>query len=284
MAQPPTPAELPPDQIRRGPTGPTGPGAPTREPGGAPGSAPGGAPGTRAGKRRGVRLVALLAALGVLAVLAVGAILSSRGGTEPTAPPDRTAADQQAYEQALVLLRAEPRREADDPYAKGALDAPVVLVEFADYRCPFCARHAQQVDPELQRYVEEGTLRVEWRDLPVFGAESVPVHVAARAAAQQGLFWEYHDAIFAASPIEGHRSWSPEELDALAESVGVPDLDRFRADRTSPELAAQVEADRAHAVDELGITATPGFILGDSYIPGAYPLATFVDLIEAAGR
>ena len=61
----------------------------------------------------------------------------------------------------------------------------------------------------------------------------------------------------------------------------MPDLERFRADRVSPELAAEVEADRVHAVEELGITATPGFILGDSFIPGAYPLQTFVDLIEA---
>ena len=122
---------------------------------------------------------------------------------------------------------------------------------------------------------------MEWRDLPIFGAESVPVHVAARAAGRQGLFWEYHHAIFADTPLEGHRSWRPEELDAVAEQVGVPDLERFRADRTSPELAAEVEADRAHAVDELGITATPGFILGDHYIPGAYPAETFVEIIEA---
>lgn len=230
-------------------------------------------------------LVILLVALGSVAVFLLNR--ASAGDDAAQTPEvseqqeELTPEEREASEAAIALMRAEPRRVEGDPYAKGDTDAPVVLIEFADYRCPFCAQHTQEVSPMLGKYIEDGTLRVEWRDLPVFGEDSVHIHHAARAAGRQGLFWEYHDAVFAATPLQGHREWSDAELREVAEQVGIPDLDKWEADRASEEISAEVEADRAHAANDLGITGTPAFILGDVYIPGAYPLATFTQQIIA---
>ncbi|MDN5759410.1 MAG: DsbA family protein, partial [Tomitella sp.] len=61
-----------------------------------------------------------------------------------------------------------------DPLALGSVDAPVVLVEFADYRCSFCAKFSRDIAPDLiDEYVDSGQLRIEWRDMPIYGEESM---------------------------------------------------------------------------------------------------------------
>lgn len=236
--------------------------------------------------RRRLLIGAVLTVLALLcfAAWAFATGLGSRQDDPAPSPSTSPSVDPEARAAALELMRAEPRREEGDPFAKGEVDAPVVLIEFADYRCPYCAKHAQEVAPVLEKYVDDGTLRIEWRDLPIFGEESTVVHHAARAAGAQGKFWEFHEAVFAQTPLEGHRSWSDEELRALAQEVGVPDLARFDADRAAPETAEAVEENRRHATEDLGITATPAFIVGDVFVPGAYPLATFVQQIEEQAR
>ena len=97
-------------------------------------------------------------------------------------------------------------------------------------RCSFCGKWALETKPGLMEQVEDGTLRIEWRDFPVFGNESVDLAVAARAAAQQGLFWEYNEAIFTYQFEENNQDFTAEALTALAERVGVPDLEAFAAD------------------------------------------------------
>src|SRR5699024_5603667 len=67
----------------------------------------------------------------------------------------------------------EPRRDADDPMAIGDVDAPVVLIDYSDFQCPFCGKFARDTAPELiDEYVDEGILRIEWRDFPYLGDDS----------------------------------------------------------------------------------------------------------------
>ena len=173
------------------------------------------------------------------------------------------------------------RRIDGDPTALGAVDAPVVLVEYADFRCPFCGVYARDTMPQLvQEYVDSGEVRMEWRDFPVFGDESVAAAVAARAAGEQGLFWEFGEVVFADAPERGHVALPPERLIEIAQQIGVPDMAAFEADLTNPEFLARVDADIAEA-RSLGVTGTPTFLVNDTPMSGAQPMTAFRDAIEA---
>jgi protein-disulfide isomerase len=174
------------------------------------------------------------------------------------------------------------RRIPDDPTAIGRPDAPVVLVEYADYRCPFCGLFSRETLPPLvAKYVGSGQLRVEWRDLPVFGGESSDAAVAGRAAAAQDRFWEFNKAVYAIAPERGHAALPRERLVQLAGKAGVPDLKKFEADLDSAELQAAVAKDAQEAAG-LGATGTPTFLINDTPIVGAQPLATYEKAIDAA--
>ncbi len=174
------------------------------------------------------------------------------------------------------------RRIPGDPMSIGRPDAPVVLVEYADFRCPFCGLFSRETLPPLvAKYVGSGQLRVEWRDLPVFGGESSAAAIAGRAAAEQGRFWEFNKAVYAIAPERGHAALPRERLVRLATKAGVPDLKKFEADLDSAELQAAVAKD-AHEAAGLGATGTPTFLVNDTPIVGAQPLATFEKAIDAA--
>ncbi len=182
---------------------------------------------------------------------------------------------------AATELNLERRKEGD-PLAVGALDAPVVMVEYSDFRCPFCGAYARKTQPEIiKKYVDSGQLRIEWRDLPMLGEESVNGAVAARAAAEQGLFWEFNDAIYAAAPERGKAELNDQELLALAGRVGIPDMAKFTTDMKSPELLALVKADLAEGTG-LGLNSTPTFVINNQAIPGAQPMEIFTQVIEEA--
>ncbi|HSO92496.1 MAG TPA: DsbA family protein, partial [Arthrobacter sp.] len=149
-------------------------------------------------------------------------------------------------------------------------------------RCPFCALFSQDTLPPLvAKYVDSGDLRVEWRDLPVFGAESSAAAVAGRAAGEQGRFWEFNQAVFAIAPERGHAELPRERLIQLAGDAGVPDLKKFEADLDSAELKAAVSKDAQEAA-ALGATGTPTFLVNDTPLVGAQPVASFEKAIEAA--
>lgn len=197
-------------------------------------------------------------------------------GTATTAPPTPDP------EVAEVLLKL-PRRNPEDPLAAGRVDAPVVLTEWSDFRCPYCAQWANETLPQLQPYVDRGTLRIEYRDMAVLGEESTAVAVAARAAGQQGRFWAFYEAAFAAQAHGAKPAFDQAGLIALARTAGVPDLDRFTADLADPALRAAVQADTTEA-QQFGIGGTPFFAINTEVISGAQPAATYIAAIERAAQ
>ncbi len=171
------------------------------------------------------------------------------------------------------------RREPEDPLALGREDAPIVLIEYADYRCPFCGVFARETLPVLiSEYVDQGLLRIEWRDAPIFGPESFEAAVAARAAGQQGLFWEYYSELFAYEG-SGHQSLPRSRLLEIAQEIGVPDMELFESDLDNDELSQAVGHDYAEA-QTIGIYSTPAFLVGDVPVMGAQPLEFFQDTID----
>jgi len=133
------------------------------------------------------------------------------------------------------------------------------------------------VEPKLyEKYVEEGTLRIEWRDFPYRGGESVDAAVAARAAQAQGKFWEYHDLLYDSQSS----GFSDENLLALAEKA---DLDMQRFEAENGRYAGLVQQDFQQG-QRIGVNGTPTFFVNDQVLVGLQPLGVFENAIEDARR
>ncbi|MER7045126.1 DsbA family protein [Streptomyces jumonjinensis] len=177
-------------------------------------------------------------------------------------------------------LQALARRESGDPLSVGRADAPVVMVEYADFQCGYCGKFARDTEPELiDKYVESGVLRIEWRNFPIFGEESEVAARGAWAAGQQGRFWQFHAAAYADGAKE--KGFGEDRLKELAEQAGVKDLDAFAEDLESEAARKSVKRDQEEAY-ALGATSTPSFLVNGRPISGAQPMDTFVQAIEAA--
>ena len=131
----------------------------------------------------------------------------------------------------------------------------------------------------MQRYVNDGTLRLEWRDFPYLGQESRRAAVAASAAQEQGKFWEYHDILFENQKGENNGAFSDENLVAFAEEAGL-DVARFEAALESGEYE-EVVAKNFREAQEAGIQGTPSFTINGQPLVGAQPVETFARAIEA---
>ncbi len=218
--------------------------------------------------------------VGIVILLLIVALWNTDKTAGTTASPgtDETGAADAASQSVDELGLS--RRIEGDAMAMGAVDAPVVMIEYADFRCPFCGVFARDTMPDLvTEYVDAGLLRYEWRDLPVFGDESFDAAVAARAAGAQGRFWDYHAAVFAAAPERGHLSIDRARLLTFAEKAQVPDMAAFERDLDDPALLEAVNADAVQA-GQIGATSTPIFIIGTTPVLGAQPLDAFRQVID----
>ncbi|MFD9257169.1 DsbA family protein [Streptomyces sp. NPDC059538] len=177
-------------------------------------------------------------------------------------------------------LKALARRESGDKLAVGRADAPVVLIEYSDFKCGYCAKFARDTEPELvKKYVANGTLRIEWRNFPIFGAESEAAARAAWAAGQQDRFEAFHAAAYADGSKD--KGFAEPRLVELAREAGVPDLERFKADLAGEQAAAALKKDQEEGY-RIGVTSTPSFLLNGRPIAGAQPLDTFTAAIARA--
>ncbi|MBQ1122755.1 thioredoxin domain-containing protein [Streptomyces sp. B15] len=181
-------------------------------------------------------------------------------------------------------LRQLARREAHDSMAKGRHDAPVVLIEYADFQCPFCGRFARETEPQLIRdYVRNGTLRIEWRNFPVFGQESEQAALASWAAGRQKKFWDFHRLLYSQPRERNSGTFAKESLIDFARRAGVPDLKRFRRDMDSSSARKALARDREEGYG-LGVTSTPAFLVNNTPILGAQSTRTFENAIKKAAR
>ena len=192
---------------------------------------------------------------------------TSASSGSATAVPEPTPAPPVPDAQTLELIHSETHRDPADGQAKGKVDAPVVMVVYSDFACPYCTQFAQNVEPELTDLVDQGTLRIEWRDLAQISPTSPLAAQAGRAAAKQGGFWEFHDAVYAAADPQGHPEYTEDSLVAFAQKAGVADIKQFRTDMNAAETVSAVTKDKNHA-HSIGITGTPFMIVGETFIGG----------------
>lgn len=223
----------------------------------------------------------------VVAVLLIGVlgIVSMRPGpnkpSQTTSAADTPTSQQSGGQDQLEdFLRSLPRRDAKDPLAMGDVDAPIVMIEWADYRCPYCSIFTEQTLPQLQHYFDDGKVRFEFRDMPVFGEDSFYAAVAARAAGEQGKYHDFQYQLYKALPDSGHPPVDEATVVAAAQAAGVADLEKFKADLSSDELSQRVNADYQEA-QSLGLSSVPAFVVGTQVVQGAQPLENFEAIIAA---
>ena len=226
--------------------------------------------------------------IATVAGLVAAALLLTPASGDPRDPERSVAgatrdASQPPVDPADDPLTGLVRRDADEVTAIGDVDAPVVMLNYSEFQCPFCGKFARSTERTLvEKYVEDGTLRIEWRDFPYLGEESTRAAVAARAAGEQGKFWEFHDALFADQAPPNSGSLTEDHLVGVASDLGL-DAERFRTDMSSRTIADAVARDFSEG-QQIGVTGTPAFVVNGRPIIGAQPTEVFVDAIEEAAE
>jgi len=180
---------------------------------------------------------------------------------------------QAAVKTAMAEHRDEVLHDPTSPVA-GNPNGDVTIVEFFDYRCPYC----KQVEPSLaQLRKEDQKLRFVYKEFPILGPESVIASRAALAARKQNKYQQLHDALMAA---RGHLDEAT--VMTIAGDAGL-DVQRLKKDMNSPEIESVISKNMALA-HILNINGTPGFIVGDQLVPGAVELADLKKLVAEARK
>lgn len=164
----------------------------------------------------------------------------------------------------------------DDDPMKGDVNAPVTIVEFSDFECPFCARFYSQTLGQIEsEYIDTGKVKLIFRDFPLsFHQNAQKAAEAAECADDQGKFWEMHDAIF-----ENQQSLSLSSLKQWAGQIGL-DTVEFNSCLDSGKHAEEVQNDFKEGAS-YGISGTPGFFINGIPLIGAQPFSAFKEIIES---
>ena len=171
----------------------------------------------------------------------------------------------------IVILLRPPRIEVgyDEKRLKGKHSAPVTIVEFSDFSCPFCRQAESTLKELLAKY--DGKVSLAYRDFPLREVHPLAESLAeaARCASEQGRFWEYHDLVFEnanADPLENAAHLQLDEK-------------QFKSCLTSGKYKPLVDKDLEEAIRS-GVSGTPGFFINGIYLAGSQPKATFEKIID----
>lgn len=181
--------------------------------------------------------------------------LSAKGDVKVMLEPPRVA---------IVVPASAP--------SMGPADAPILIVEWSDYQCPFCKRAAPTVNQVLNEY--KGKIRFVYRDYPLpFHKQAMPSSLAAHCAEDQGKFWEYHNNLF---DVAGDLSET--DLTKRATDLGL-DMTKFAACTTSKQGEVTINAAYSDGA-AVGVTGTPAFFINGRMLVGAQPIEQFRMIID----
>lgn len=172
---------------------------------------------------------------------------------------------------------------ADDDPVMGQAAAPVTMIEFGDFQCPFCRKFWRESLPQLKsEYIDTGKVKLVYRDFPLSG-----IHPGAEAAAEgaacaseQGKFWEMHDQIFKEQDKQGQGTvqFTAADLGTWARQIGLHAAE-FKACLDSGKFKDEVKKDYDDGI-AAGVTGTPGFFINGRVVRGALPFASFKSIID----
>jgi len=215
----------------------------------------------------------------VAAIIVAGALIYSTG-------IKNTPENQQAN--VGGVLPSVP--QIDDDVILGDPGAPVTVFIFSDFQCPFCGKFFEETEHLIrQDYVESGKVKVVYKDLAFLGPESIAAAEAAQCAADQGKFWQYHDAIYTIEYNETKTIGNAENtgnlnrstFEEIASGLGM-NTDEFLNCFDSGKYTAEVEKDIEEAKAVMDRLSTPTIFVNDEIFQGAFPYSVFKEAIDAA--
>jgi len=184
---------------------------------------------------------------------------------------------------ALPLAGGQPQQAqqptgatVDDDPVKGSASAPVTIIEFSDFQCPFCSRFWKDTLPLIEEnYIKTGKAKLVYRDFPLgFHPQGLPAAEAAECANEQGKFWEMHDKIYAnqdSMSIDSYKKW--------AKDLGL-DASKFSQCLDSEKYKAEVLKDQSDG-QAAGVSGTPTFYINGVQVVGAQPYDAFKQVIDS---
>jgi protein-disulfide isomerase len=236
--------------------------------------------GSRTRRLRTAWLVATAAVALVIGGAVIGVSIATRSGDEDGGSGvDPTAAAQHLC--ASGSLPVDGRKCGPD-------SAPVKMVEFSDYQCPFCELFVTTTEPELQsEYIQNGLVQMEFHNFAITGGngppdsnESTLAAEAAECANDQGRFWEYHYKLFAEQSGENRGAFLPDRLKQFATDLGL-DRGEFDACLDSHKHIGLIQEEREEAI-QTGVGGTPSFLINGELVVGYQPFDQFRLHIEKA--
>jgi protein-disulfide isomerase len=163
----------------------------------------------------------------------------------------------------------------------GSPDAPVTIEAWEDFQCPVCKAANASILAQIEKeYVETGKAKLEFKNYPFLGDESTAAAEAAECAAEQDLFWPYHDSLFAAQRAENSGAFSAGKLESIAAEVGL-DTAEFAACVDSGRYEAAIKDEKSAGARQ-GVNATPIFFVNGVRVPDWRSYDDFAALIEQA--
>lgn len=206
-------------------------------------------------------------------IIAIAVIYSTNSG------PSSSGSSQNSGHTQTAAVASLPALTSSD-FVLGESNAPVTVVEYGDFQCPFCGKFFKDTEPVLrEKYIKTGKIKLIWRDFAFLGPESISAANASRCAGELGKFWEYHDYLFNSQRGENQGAFTKDNLKSFA-SVLRLDREKFNACVDGDKYFNAVQA-QTKTGGEAGVQGTPAvFINGKIYV-GALPTATFTQIIDS---
>lgn len=208
----------------------------------------------------------------ILVLLAVGIYFYGPGGGVPTPQGLQPIPQQPLAPQPVGKIDVD----LDDDPVLGDPNAPVTIVSFEDFQCPFCGRaHAESFPQIKSEYIDTGKVKYVYRDFPLnFHPNAQPAAEASECADEQDKYWEYHDELYA-----NQQSLSPALYTQLATELGL-DVEQFQSCYDSGKYRQEVQDDFNYG-SRIGVTGTPTFFINGIKLVGAQPFQAFKQIIDA---
>ena len=209
------------------------------------------------------------------AVILAGVIIAVATIYSVKRPPSNTGANN-GKTAALAVL---PPVSSSD-FVLGDQNAPVTIIEYGDFQCPFCGKFFKETESTLrEKYIKTGKVKFIYRDFAFLGPESIWAANAARCAGEQDKFWQYHDYLYGNQSGENQGAFSKSNLKSFSTALGL-DAEKFNACLDSEKYTDLIQKE-TKAGGEAGVSGTPANFINGTLYPGALPTATFTQIIDS---